>query len=494
MKVHWTPRFKSQLDRYTGVQAMVISRTAELIRKAESNPALWHRYEEKLKDDSFGSVQAYKTAVTSGDRLVFVIEGDQLILVDIGKHEVMDDYARMSKSARDKDIKSSYEVDSWFANRLSKKLLEKSSTRSKENIGKQRVNISDIISEEIQGDDFRYAFDEELNEKWVLFLDEQQSKVANEIYKDIEIPEEKIKIHYILGGPGTGKTIVLLNIAIRLENADKAVSFQLSQGVLKYLNSGSTKVPGANLGPGPGVVLLVDDPADLQSMTGIIRQAKSNKCKAVVIALDPLQWHEKEMPETFEKIWSNYENITHKLDVCYRQSAGVAKKQLKLFTSLLGKNSRFLVEERQKQERVNLAPYLNLSLDMTFVDEAGRYKVYLSETQSNFIKEIERFRKREYIWKHTHPIAFIYQDDLPKSIRDYAKKFSQGLNRIEFNYSDYKKTRGIEYQELFLFLDREFWDKINDGQQGLKTSDWQQIACLHTLFSRPKDGLVIFII
>jgi Txe/YoeB family toxin of Txe-Axe toxin-antitoxin module len=494
MIINWTPRFKSQLERYTGVHEMVISRTAELIRKAESNPSTWHRYEEKLKDDSFGSVQAYKTAVTSGDRLVFVIEKNEIILVDIGKHEVMDDYARMSRSARNKDISSSQDVDSWFANKLSKKLLEKSSARIKPNLGQQKVDISEIMSEEIQGDEFRYTFDEELNEKWVLFLDEQQSNVANNIYKDLELTEDNIKIHYILGGPGTGKTIVLLNIAIRLENAGKAVSFQLSQGVLKYLNSGSTKVPGANLGPGPGVVLLIDDPADLQSMNGIIRQAKSSKCRAVVIALDPLQWHEKDMPETFEKIWSNYENTTHKLDVCYRQSAGVAKKQLKLFTSLLGKNSRFLIEEKQKQERVDIAPYLNLSLDMTFVDEAGRYKLYLSDTQSNFIKEIERFRKREYIWKHTHPIAFIYHDDLPKDVKDYAKKYSQGLNRIEFSYSDYKKTRGVEYQELFLFLDREFWEKINDGQQGLKTTDWQQIACLHTLFSRPKDGLVFFII
>jgi len=131
---------------------------------------------------------------------------------------------------------------------------------------------------------------------------------------------------------------------------------------------------------------------------------------------------------------------------------------------------------------------------MTFVDEAGRYKVYLSDTQSHFVKEIERFRKREYIWKHTHPIAFIYQDDLAKEVRNYAKEYSQGLNRIEFNYSDYKKTRGVEYQELFLFLDSEFWEKINGGQQGLKTIDWQQIACLHTFFSRPKDGLVIFVI
>ena len=266
MNITWTPRFKSQLDRYTGVHEMVISRTAELIRKAESNPTSWHRYEEKLKDDSFGSVQAYKTAVTSGDRLVFVVENSQIILVDIGKHEVMDDYARMSKSARNKDISSTREVDSWFANKLSIKLLKKSSARSKPNPGQQKVDISEIMSEEIQGDDFRYAFDEELNEKWVLFLDQQQSKVANEIYMDLERPEHKLKIHFILGGPGTGKTIVLLNIAIRLENADKAVSFQLSQGVLKYLNSGSAKVPGANLGPGPGVVLLVDDPADLQSM------------------------------------------------------------------------------------------------------------------------------------------------------------------------------------------------------------------------------------
>ena len=494
MKLYWTPRFKSQLDRYTGVQEMVISRTAELIRKAESNPNSWHRYEEKLKDDSFGSVQAYKTAVTSGDRLVFVVEKNKIILVDIGKHEVMDDYARMSRSARNKDISSNYDVDSWFANKLNKKLLEKSTPRNKPNPDQQKVDISEIMSEEIKGEEFRYIFDEELDEKWVLFLDEQQSNVANNIYKNLELPEDNIKIHYILGGPGTGKTIVLLNIAIRLENAGKAVSFQLSQSVLKYLNSGPTKVPGANLGPGPGVILLIDDPADLQSMNGIIRQAKSSKCKAVVIALDPLQWHEKDMPEAFEKIWSNYENTTHKLDVCYRQSAGVAKKQLKLFTSLLGKNSRFLIEEKQKQERFDIAPYLNLSLDMTFVDEAGRYKIYLTDTQSNFIKEIERFRKREYIWRHTHPIAFIYHDDLSKDVKDYAKKYSQGLNRIEFSYSDYKKTRGVEYQELFLFLDRAFWDKINDGQQGLKTTDWQQIACLHTLFSRPKDGLVLFII
>jgi hypothetical protein len=138
------------------------------------------------------------------------------------------------------------------------------------------------------------------------------------------------------------------------------------------------------------------------------------------------------------------------------------------------------------------------ALDILGMSKLPKRNLLLLVTYSgdkfDFVKEIERFRRREFIWKHTHPIAFIYNDNLPKEVKDYAKQYSQGLNRIEFNLSDYKKTRGVEYQELFMFLDNEFWERINDGQQGLKTADWQQIACLHTFFSRPKDGLVIFVI
>lgn len=126
MNITWTPRFKSQLDRYTGVHEMVISRTAELIRKS-LNLIQPHGIDTKknLKMIHLGLCKAYKTAVTSGDRLVFVVENNQIILVDIGKHEVMDDYARMSKSARNKDISSTREVDSWFANKPKHKIIRK---------------------------------------------------------------------------------------------------------------------------------------------------------------------------------------------------------------------------------------------------------------------------------------------------------------------------------------------------------------------------------
>jgi Txe/YoeB family toxin of Txe-Axe toxin-antitoxin module len=490
----WTPRFKSQLERYTGIQDFVINRTAELLRKAQSDPNTWHRYEEKLKDDSFGSLQVYKTAVTSGDRLVFVVDEGKIILVDIGKHEVMDNYARMSRKNRQNDVNSNDSVESWFRKKIDSKLKVKNTVKNNVSKLDKKNEIVRIIRHEIDVDDFRYVFDEELDEKWILFLDEMKSKVADAIFSNLREESESMQIHYILGGPGTGKTVVLLNLAKRFENDQRAISFQLSPSVLKYLNSGPTKVPSVNLGMGPGVVLLVDDPVDMGTMKGILRQARSSKCKAVVIALDPIQWHEKDMPETFEKIWSEFENTTHKLDVCYRQSAGVAKKQLQLYSNLIEKNSRFLIHEKQKKEKIEIAPYLNLSLDMKFVDQAGRWKVYEEDTRQNFINEINRFRNREYLWKHTPPIAFIYSDDIDKEVKDTAKKYAQGLSKIEYALSDYKKVRGVEFQELFIFIDHDSWFKMNEGHKGLSSSEYQKVSSLYTWFSRPKDGLVIFVI
>ena len=492
MNLLWTPRFKSQLSRYTGIQTGVVKRVCELIRKSESNPDLWHRYEEKLKDDSFGNVQAYKTAVTNGDRLVYVLSGSDLVLVDIGRHEIMDEYSRLPRVAREKDLANAQVPEPWFIEEIEQALQVKNSSRKVK--VRQKIDISEILSEQVNGEEFRLTFEEELDDSWIHFLDENQTKVADKIEKDICNGKSDLKIHYILGGPGTGKTIVLLNLAIRFSNMGRAVSFELSPPVLKYLNSGRTRVPGANLGPGPGVILLVDDPADVRSMAGIVRLARSSKCAAIIIALDPLQWHEKEMPETFEKIWSSQECSTHLLQVCYRQSAGVAKKSLNLLATLLNKNSRFLVQEKQIAEKVNLAPYLNIALEMQFVDEAGRYKTYLENTQENFIKEVSRFRSREFRWKHTHPIAFVFGDDIPIEVRKFAKIESNGLNRVEHLYSNYRDFRGVEFQELFLFVSIEFWEKINNGQIGLATSEWEKVACLHTVFSRAKDGLVIFVV
>ena len=104
LQIKWTPRFKQRLDRYNGVSDYVVAKTAGLVRKYNADPVSWSYSLEKLKDKSFKSSQVYRLPITSGDRLVFVIDHSSLILTDIGNHDVMDDYARMPRSSRDLDL------------------------------------------------------------------------------------------------------------------------------------------------------------------------------------------------------------------------------------------------------------------------------------------------------------------------------------------------------------------------------------------------------
>ena len=73
------------------------------------------------------------------------------------------------------------------------------------------------------------------------------------------------------------------------------------------------------------------------------------------------------------------------------------------------------------------------------------------------------------------------------------KKNAIGLNRIEVPLSKYRDIRGVEFQELFLFISSDFWHHLNKGKLGVGSEEWEKLACLHTILSRPKDSLVIFV-
>ena len=493
-KLLTTKRFKDSLNRYNGIDLVVINRVVELLRKAEADSNLWHFNEEKLKDESFGEIKAFKTAVTSGDRLIYVVEKQKLILVDVGTHDVMNQYAKTSKKTKIEDLRSATEPDIWFKKILHEVVLQKNGrAKGLKNSKSQQLDISEILNEEKNGEEFRFQFLEELDDKWVHFLDEEQSKISGEIFDLVLQPSDSMSINFVLGGPGTGKTVVLLNLANKLEKFGRSISFQLSKPVFRYLNSGPTKIPGVNFGPGPGVVVLIDDPIDSDHLSDLIRKSRSVKANSVVIALDPLQWHEKAMPENFEKIFANYNAKIYPLINCYRQSKGVAEKSMEITRQLFANNSRFILKEKQQIEKDNLAPFIKLSLGMQFVDDSGRYKIYTSEINDSIESEIKRFREREFIWKHTNPIVFVYDEHYSDKAKKFAQEKAHGINRLDVNISRYQDIRGVEFQELFLFVSKNYWDSVTSGKKGLGSAEWERITCLHTILSRPKDGLCIFV-
>jgi hypothetical protein len=468
----------------------VIKKTAELIKKAASDPEKWHYELEKLKDDSFAGVSAFRFKVTSGDRLILVVDGKSLILADVGDHDVMDEYSKMPRLARDEDLRRATSIDGTF-----KKLLNLAlSKKSKDMDSSAPLDIANILVGDVEGDDSRWLYEAELSDEWVHFLDNEQAKISETLFQKLVIPNDEMSVEFVMGGPGTGKTVVLLNLATNLDQAGRAVSFEASPNVIKYLSSGGRNVPGANKGFGPGVVALIDDPASSKVLADSLRKAKSAGCRAIVIGFDPLQWHERKMEANFRKRFENVKYEFYPLWTCYRQTSGVGKKTLELTEKIYHASSRYLDTLKQQAERAELQPYIDLSLGMSFVDDSGRYVLYDNNIQANYTIEVARFRARIDRWTHTSPIAFVYDDELPKEFIKSLRSEALGLNRTEIPLSKYREIRGVEFQELFLFVTSDFWNDLNSGKMGVGSEEWEKLACLHTILSRPKDSLALYVI
>ena len=471
-----------------GLQDLVARKTFELLRKEVSAPNTWHYELEKMKDDSFGEHHVFKMALTAGDRLIFIAQNNKIILCDLGKHEVMQEYAGLSKSIRDSDINKALNPPEWFERYLSAKMGQDTKV-----VERSPDLFPKGLLESIEGEE-RWFFEEELSGAWLTYLDDEQALISDHLLNVTLSPSEDLQVFFILGGPGTGKTIILLNLAINLTNRGRSVTFELSPQVLKYLKSGSQIVPGANFGIGPGITLLIDDPGGPEELAMKIRHARTAKCSFVVVALDPLQWHKSQAAYKFEQIYSEYNAKVFTLWNCYRQSRNVGIRALGIIKELFSIKEDVGIGIKKTQAIEDARKYLELSLGMEFKDDMGRFIVYYeNDILDSIASECERFQNRYEKWKHFHPLCIVYHEDTPSELRNLIQTSTTNTNRKDIAFKNYQDIRGVEFQELFLVMPRKFWDQLDGALNNTNLNSIEAYSSLHTILSRPKDSLVIFL-
>jgi hypothetical protein len=130
---------------------------------------------------------------------------------------------------------------------------------------------------------------------------------------------------------------------------------------------------------------------------------------------------------------------------------------------------------------------------MEFVDEAGRYIVYDRDLENIVELEKNRYAERIDVWRHSPSICFIYEDNLVEKWRPKIKSVYSGSNKLDVVFSKYKAIRGVEFQEIAVFLTAQFWKKLNVGENGLNSEAWEKLTSLHTIFSRAKDSIVVYV-
>ena len=475
-EIFWTARFQSNYERYNGQRARIRARVNELRRKMQDEPTTWLRNMEKLQDPV---AAIYRDKVSEGDRLIFS-PTDGLLLVDVGPHEVMEEFQELGNKVRREILADKSIIPEWFLKEFS------------DNNEIANPLIGDKSGAGFDNSEMRWLYEEELNEAWLQFLDTQQAQLKDEIFLRLKIPGD-FEFHLILGGAGTGKTVVLLNLALSLRSVGRNVVCQFNEQVIKYLNSGKQRVPGTGLAMQPGAVVLLDDPMSFTVLRQKLAEARKAEARALVVALDPFQWVERRVYEKFDELIEFSQPIQHNLDVCYRQSNAVGKMAIDYTKSILDKTSPFIIDSKIADHKKHLDPLKRICVDsVTFVDNGGRYKLYESELTKNFDKEFNRFLTRDDKWTHWHPMLIIFDPSGTAMPQAWIEKI-KGNNILYKSLNQVDKIRGSEFQEIFVLLGEKTWKKLQEGVPGAGAVDWERLLSLHTVLTRSKDTTVIFV-
>jgi hypothetical protein len=406
---------------------------------------------------------------------VLVQEHDgRLVIVDVGEHEIVDEFVAVSPKYRADQLAMATDALPCFNPRTTQPLFLEFH------------------------DDVDVAFAEELDSGWLWFLGDQQADAAQRIF-DLAVAQSSstkdVKLIYVRGGAGTGKTAILLNLALRLHDAGVPVEFRCSPALQKHLQQ-CTKINMSRLTRSltrPGV-LLVDDPPRPESVYSVDQWSMFVQARTVVVAFDALQWRSKFLRRSIEELPTPDADFA--LSLCYRQSENLGRQAMEIVAAIHDRSSWRSDSAKVKVEREVLkeleAEYLS---GLSFVKTGGRTSIVEDGDLHAAVKaEAERLRGRFDLWTEM-PSLLVLEDrrndvKVPKAVRGQLA----GVRFVTCDLNDVASYRGLDFQAVWIFMDEHFYVRIQEGKLGLSTADWEALRDLHVPFTRAKDEVVLFLV
>jgi hypothetical protein len=345
----------------------------------------------------------------------------------------------------------------------------------------------------------RFKFPQEKTREWLTFLDVQQRKISGEIFESIS-SSSGYKLHLLLGGAGTGKTMVLRDLAykMRLETGHFA-QLRVPPGVRQFLLSEGSDIPGLPPFEGTYNAILLDDPITISDAIESIDDAKRLKVP-IVIAIDPIQWHERRSIEKFEKLLKSEDPTEYVLSVNYRQGQKVGQPAIQAIKNFRLRTSEFTDRFREQINKSKAAKFEYISLDsVKFAEDAGTYAFYSQEefTPKNILNEFLRVGR--FVTERQWPKVLIgtetkasYPFGVPTLIDLYQSEVDDTFRFRQRAFSQYREVRGTEYEAVIIFIRRSTWSLIVEGLEGAKADDWELLNAPLTFLTRAENRCVVF--
>lgn len=346
----------------------------------------------------------------------------------------------------------------------------------------------------------RDTYVEELYDDWIRFLDQEQQELRDQLFREL-VGGTAPPINLILGAAGTGKTMILLDLAHSLiKDAGTEVDLKLPSGVREYLAKSEDEYWFQKAKSGR--IVLLDDPKDFESMEREIHAARSSG-KVVVVSIDPTQWTHKRTRDQFWTFLQNPSVKTYELRTAYRQGGAVGMEALAMLSSFYNSASMFAAPNNVASDQAKGKYWEDLCLrEARHVDDKGTFTVHLGvdtseELETLLAEELEEVMRfdTERRWPKLLIGTWVSQK-LPKGVTGVLAdaQSRSGLTFRVRSFDEVEKVRGTEFESVILFLSESQFSNIQQGRTGLGGPDYQQSTRPLTFLTRAENRLTIFVL
>jgi hypothetical protein len=432
----------------------------DFVRRYRSNPKTVSQNYDRLA--GFGHNRVLELDITGSHRMLARYTENQLFLLDMGGHEVVGEYS-VKKYNTDISSPELAPKQFWPENRSDLFL--------------SLPDPSTILN-----------YQEEITPDWLFFLEDEQEGAVLSIIEDIE--KYETSANFIIGGPGTGKTCVLLNLLKWFIDSEYQVGIMISDKLADFIEK-SMFINIADFRVRPFHIsevdiLLVDDPTSLYGFS-------LNSTIHVVAAFDPLQLSVDITDGNFQDVISKLGANLYKLNKCYRQKKNVGMQTKKIIDSI-GVSTPFLNEEKIwdfRNERKEITASAN---ELEFVNPHGYVQKYPGVTAQDVQVEVNRIlASKQYFWKHAPSILILSIGcHLPESFNQILAPIRKKGRFTELPFNRIEDIKGLEFQHVLIFINQTLYSELDQGFKGSGQRGYNARRLLRIPFSRAKDSVAVF--
>ena len=366
---------------------------------------------------------------------------------------------------------------------------------------------------------------------WAYYLSEQQEIIRDRIWLDVErlVSRDHWErgTHLVMGGPGTGKTSILLSLLRFMDvpsmhddddcRIGLRVSPQMRAFIERHTGWSLERVCDAIETPRELDIILVDDPATVADVEKWVNfgntKNSSRRRPLVVVGFDPLQLG-GEFPDVMLDAFAERPGVSlHWVTACYRQKEVPGRLALG-FARQAGEANPYGQRTKKATHSKRFREVCEMVHCLSFENPSGWSKAYPKATeddweeyarvvQSALVTEVAVLTSdsggdEDVVDVLAWPPCLVVQMDGARVPEEWTPLYGGRFEGILVNtrstsaWSD--KIKGLEYQHVAVVLPNERLRKLlsPDLPDSLGPKDYETFRLLRIPFSRARDTLAVF--